>query len=582
MKHASKEKTFERKMFESLYGSRNLDDGINNALALIGKEFYISRVYIFENSEDNQYGDNTYEWCADGVASQIDELQHMSYAEYGYDQLFAETGEFVCPDTSTLPDIQRELFESQSICATIQFAMFDKDKFCGFVGFDDCTSKRPDWNADGDELDGLIFLSQLLSLYLIKERNLRNAQRYQEKMKIALIAAEKATHSKSEFYSRMSHDMRTPMNGILGITQLSVGENDPEKLHEDMEKIRQSGVYMLSLINDTLDIQRIESGRMTLEPRVCKTEDLLTECLDMVQLSAKEKNVSLIIRANNANPSSYIRVDPIRVRQIVLNLLSNAIKFTPEGGRVVFSLEVLSRTEDMVHDKITISDTGVGMSRDFVENELFAPFMQEANEMTMKYAGSGLGLSIVKNLLDMMGATIEVDSEVGVGTTFTIYIDFEIVPESEVAESCKKETMHDEKYNDFLKGKHILLCEDHPLNAEIVMRMIQKAGGAVQWAKDGYESVAAFEHSSTHAFDLILMDIRMPKMDGLAATKAIRAQNRSDAKTIPIIAMSANAYPEDIEKSIDAGMNTHLAKPVNPRLLYDTLLEYLMGTIEPS
>ncbi|MDD3336836.1 MAG: ATP-binding protein [Eubacteriales bacterium] len=576
MKHASsKEKTFERKVFESLYGCCDLDEGINHALALIGEEFNISRVYVFENSEDNQYGDNTYEWCADGIVPQIDELQHMSYEEYGYDKVFAATGEFVCPDTSKLPVIQRELFESQSICATIQFAMFDKDKFCGFVGFDDCTSKRPDWNADGDELDGLIFLSQLLSVYLIKERNLRNAEQYQKKMEIALLAAEKAKQSKSEFYSRMSHDMRTPMNGILGITQLSVGENDPVKLHEDIEKIRQSGVYMLSLINDTLDIQRIESGRMTLEPKACKTGDLLTECLDMVQLSAKEKNVSLVIQTNNINPCSYIRVDPIRIRQIIINMLSNAIKFTPEGGKVVLSLEVLSRTDRMVCDKITISDTGVGMSRDFVENKLFAPFMQEANEMTMKYAGSGLGLSIVKNLLDMMGAKIEVESEIGVGTTFTIYIHFDLVPESEIAQSRQEQTMHAEKYHDFLNGKRILLCEDHALNAEIVMRLIQKAGGEITWVKDGREGVTAYDHSKVCYFDLILMDVRMPNMDGLEAAKEIRAKERPDAKSVPIIAMSANAYLEDIEKSFAAGMNTHLAKPVNPQLLYDTLLQYL-------
>lgn len=394
-------------------------------------------------------------------------------------------------------------------------------------------------------------------------------------LSVSVKKEKKASSAKAEFFSRMSHDMRTPMNGILGLTELASCENDPEMLHKDIEKMRQSGIYMLNLINDTLDMQRIESGRLTLEPVICNVDEMITGAVTMVQTSAKEKNISIVVKNNNTELTNYIRVDSIRIRQIIINLMSNAIKFTPEGGKVTVSVEVLSRDEKFVHNKIIISDTGVGMSHEFIENGLFMPFTQERNNMTMKYAGSGLGLSIVKNLLDMMNAKIQVESELGKGTTFTIYIDFELVSETEVKESKMNQESSEKPMNYLIKGKHILLCEDHPLNAEITTRLIKRAGGEIDWAKDGAEGIRMFEESTDNYYDIILMDIRMPNMDGIEATKRIRLMQRTEAKTIPIIAMSANAYKEDIEKSLAAGMNAHLPKPVEPQNMFQTIIQFI-------
>lgn len=407
---------------------------------------------------------------------------------------------------------------------------------------------------------------------LLQTRALEEANHKLEEM---VKKADEAVRIKNDFYARMSHDMRTPMNGILGITELAKDEDDPEVLHSELRKIKQSGIYMLSLINDTLDLQRMEADRMILNPEICKVRDVVEGALIMVQNSAAEKGVHLEVKNVNADFNGYIRVDPVRVRQIMMNLVSNAIKFTPAGGTVSFEIEVLERTEKYVRDKVKISDTGIGMSEDFIQNNLFVPFMQEKNEMTMQYAGSGLGLSIVKRLLDMMDAKIEVQSELGSGTTFTIWIDFELVPEEESREYFAKKHLQVANNESVLVGKRILLCEDHPLNAEISRRLIERGGGTCEWARDGREGVHMVESHGPSYYDAVLMDIRMPVMNGLEAAAAIRGLAREDTRTLPIIAMSANAYQEDVDKSIQAGMNAHLAKPVDTQLLYATLVEVL-------
>lgn len=417
-------------------------------------------------------------------------------------------------------------------------------------------------------LVGMLIVEFLMVLFMIQSRYYAKSLSYNE-----MIA--KANAAKTDFLSRVSHDMRTPMNGILGMTELARTENDLDKLHEDIEKIRQSGNYMLNLINDTLELQRIESGKLALNPTICKVNTIVESTLAMVKSSATEKGVKLQIENVNEDDVRYIRIDQVRASQIVVNLLSNAIKFTPAGGTVLFKIEEQSRDKEYIHEKITVADTGVGMSKEFMENKLFTPFAQEQNEMSMQYAGSGLGLSIVKSLLDLMGARIEVESELGNGTTFTIWLDFEQVPKEEAEGYFATKKTQTQQSKVELQGRKILLCEDHPLNAEITKRLLAKVGAACEWAKDGKEGVEMFKDHPAGYYDAVLMDIKMPNMDGIVATETIRSAQHADAKTIPIIAMSANAYQEDIDKSKKAGMNDHLAKPVTPSLLYSTLQSYL-------
>lgn len=400
-------------------------------------------------------------------------------------------------------------------------------------------------------------------------------EKQKRKLSEALLEAEQANHAKTEFFSRMSHDMRTPMNGILGLAELSEQENDVESLKQDMQKIKTSGKYLLSLINDTLDFQRIESGKMKLEEQVVNCRELLVGILDLVKPMADAKQIELRVMNVNVQMEWFIRVDPVRMKQIFVNLLSNAIKFTPTGGTVLIEYECLERVGMISRDRFKICDTGIGMSREFIEKSIFQPFAQEYSEVSTQYVGSGLGLSIVHSLIELMGGSISVESEVGVGTSFTVYLDFERVDNQDVVQGMKTSEKKQDEARDSIFGKKILLVEDHALNAEIAGKILKKAGCEVVWADNGKKGVERFSESEENDFDAILMDIRMPVMTGLEAAKAIRSLERADAKSIPIIAMTANAYDEDIKQSLEAGMNDHLAKPIDPMKIYETLARYV-------
>ncbi|MDD3362156.1 MAG: ATP-binding protein [Hespellia sp.] len=379
-----------------------------------------------------------------------------------------------------------------------------------------------------------------------------------------------------DFYSRMSHDMRTPMNGILGMAVLSKDENDVDVLHRNFEQVEQSGQYMLGLIDDTLDIQKLEAGKLRFDPKIRQCKDILGGLEKMMKLAADKKGIRLEVINKNLNLDCYVRVDELRMQQILMNIASNAIKFTPEGGTVTFTVESLGRDDNMQHGKFQISDTGIGMSEKFMKEHLFQPFEQEMNSVTTQYGGSGLGLSIVERLVQLMGGRIEVESTLGEGTTFTVYVDCELVDESEVQRELHDNDAKTDSVYHVLAGKRMLLAEDHHLNAEIAIRLLEKMGAKIFLAKNGQEAVDMFSELEEGTFDLILMDIRMPVMDGLTAAKTIRNMPRRDAKDIPIIAMTANAYEEDINNCIRAGMNDHIAKPIDPKVMYQTIAKTMV------
>ncbi len=399
-------------------------------------------------------------------------------------------------------------------------------------------------------------------------------QKRVEELKDKLNVANREAGAKAEFYSRMSHDMRTPMNGILGMAELAMEENDVDKLHEDISKIVQSGKYMLNLINNTLNIQRIETGRMKLEPQIVNGHSIIDSVVTMVKAGIDEKKLEFVLDASEADLDNYLEIDPVRSRQAMMNLLSNAIKFTPEGGQIRLGVKKLSQEGNIAKIQITVSDTGVGMSPEFIRNGIFKPFSQEHNSMTSAYTGSGLGLSIVKSLVELMNGTIKVESELGSGTTFYITYDVRTLTKKEAEQLVSKKTNENKDSYDFGK-KRILLCEDHALNAEITTRLLNRVNCTIEWAHNGLEGLEMIKQSDTGYYSAVLMDIRMPVMDGLTAARNIRELSRVDAGTIPIIAMSANAYSEDIQKSIDAGMNKHLSKPIEYKELYKTLWELI-------
>ena len=379
---------------------------------------------------------------------------------------------------------------------------------------------------------------------------------------------EKANKAKSEFLSRMSHDMRTPLNAVLGFTALATDEKGlPPTVRDYLEKITLSGNYLLSLINDVLDMSRIENGKFVLNEESVDSLAFLAHLGEVFTSEAKAKGITL--RTDfSAVTTRWVIMDDVRSRQIYANLLSNAIKFSSIGTTIIWTVNEEKKGNGMVSRTSTITDQGCGMSDDFMKR-MFNPFEQESKENAL--AGTGLGLSIVQRIVIMMGGTITVRSVLAKGTTFTVTLDRKIGEEPE-----GKTKKHQVKPVS-LKGKRILLCEDNEVNTMVATRFLEKTGCETECAVDGEEGVQKFLSSPVGYYSLILMDIRMPRMDGLAATRKIRSMDREDAKTIPIIAMSANAFEEDRKKSLEAGMNDHLSKPFEPENFFKILETYANG-----
>lgn len=383
----------------------------------------------------------------------------------------------------------------------------------------------------------------------------------------AVKKVDEANKAKTAFWSNISHDMRTPLNSVIGFTNLAKDSESNEEKNEYLDKIGQSAQYLLGLINDTLDMSKIETGKITLQKEVASEKVIFARVIASITPTIKAKNITLHIE-NEDMLNGYVNMDVLRFQEILLNILSNAVKFTPEGGDIYMKADCLGHDGNIYHNKVTIRDTGIGMSREFLP-KVFEPFAQEKPYENGNYSGSGLGMSIVKQLVEMMGGHIEVESTQGKGTTFTVFIECEHVeaPEKKLDVSASKKVV--------LNGKKILLCEDHPLNIELARRILEKEGIIVTVAEDGVKEVEKFRNSEPGYFDLIITDIRMPNMDGLQAAKIIRDMDRADARTIPIVAMTANAYDTDRKAAKEAGMNAHLTKPMDPEILYETLTELL-------
>lgn len=380
---------------------------------------------------------------------------------------------------------------------------------------------------------------------------------------------ENALNEKNNFLARMSHDMRTPMNGILGLSYIMEQQDDKNAIKECIPQLRESGEYLLQLINDVLDVNRIESGKLTLNPRVCNEAQLFNSIIDMLKPQFEEKEISFSFNKINIE-WQYMLLDEQRVKQIFINLLSNAIKFTPRGGKIDFVMELVSQTDAMIRDKFIVRDNGIGMSKEFLPH-IFEPFAQEGRVNIDSTNGTGLGLPIVKQLVELMDGTISIESEEGKGTEVTLFINFPLAQKP--LESSEEAEKNSDREN-LKKNLNILICEDNELNAKILIKLLERQQAVVTWAENGEIGVQKFKQSDEGFYDVILMDIRMPVMDGLTAAQEIRKQSRTDAKTVPIIAVTANAYEDDVQKAIASGMNAHLSKPIEPNILFKILKKY--------
>ena len=393
-----------------------------------------------------------------------------------------------------------------------------------------------------------------------------DTQKLNEKLEIALKKAEDASLAKTSFLNNMSHDIRTPMNVILGYAQLMEnelnGKDIPEVL-EHLEKLQQSGNLLLSIINNVLDMARIESGRMEIDENYCRIEDVWKSLFAVFDEKARKKNISLHYTMNVEH--EHVLTDVTKVKEILVNILSNAIKYTPAGGSVMVYVDELPCDESgYMIVRIRISDTGIGMSQDYL-TKIFEAFTREKNTTKSKIAGTGLGMSIVKNYVDLLGGTIDVESELGKGSTFTVTLKHRIADERYYV---KKHIEESGTGNEILEGRNILLAEDNDLNAEIAEAILERAGLRIERVENGIQCVNRILKMPAGTYDMIFMDIQMPQMDGYKATQTIRNLPDKDKACIPIIAMTANAFAEDKKKTMEAGMNAHLSKPLNvPELM---------------
>ena len=396
----------------------------------------------------------------------------------------------------------------------------------------------------------------------------------------ALQTAENANKAKTDFLSNMSHDIRTPMNAIIGITSLIRHDaGNKAKVIEYADKIDISSQHLLGIINDVLDMSKIEAGKTVFKYSDFSILDLVQELDTIFHTQIYEKQQTLTIIKENIQ-HEWVNGDQVHLMQIFSNLLSNAVKYTQEGGEIQFFVEECE-TKSSVYAKyrFLVSDNGMGMSADF-KDTIFDAFTRAESSITNKIQGTGLGMAITKNLVEAMGGTIDVESELGQGSCFEVLMDLKIAEDRTVALAAQEET--DKQDGNILQGMRFLCAEDNELNAEILTELLKIEGAECTICENGEEILKAFEQSAPGDYDMILMDVQMPVMNGYEATKAIRRSSHELAKTIPIIAMTANAFSEDIQHSLAAGMNAHVSKPVEMKVLEKTIRSIKSGGGVPN
>ncbi len=397
-------------------------------------------------------------------------------------------------------------------------------------------------------------------------------QREREQMRMmekAMQEAQRANAAKSEFLSRMSHDIRTPLNGIIGMIEMNDRHSeDIELLKNNRAKAKVAANHLLSLINDVLEMSRLEDADVVIEQEAFNIKELTEDIITIITIEATEKEITVNASGCDAQfQYPYVYGNPLYVRRVFLNILGNAIKYNKPGGQIDCHVKMINNDQRIVTYCATISDTGIGIGKEYLQH-IFEPFTQENNGARSSYQGTGLGMSIVKKLIERMGGTISVESEVNVGSTFYVEIPFLIAEEKD----CLNEKDISNKKD--ISGMHILLAEDNDLNAEIAKSMLEDGGAIVDVVQNGQEAVDVFNASAPGTYQVILMDLMMPVMDGYEAVKLIRESDRADAANIPIIAVTANAFADDIQKCKEVGMNDHISKPITMDRLLEVLGKY--------
>ncbi|MFR2404200.1 MAG: hybrid sensor histidine kinase/response regulator, partial [Eubacterium callanderi] len=439
----------------------------------------------------------------------------------------------------------------------------------------------PDGVYRWTEMIGILVISAAVGerTVVLTFRDVDDIRKEEERKRAALLdalnLAEQANNAKSDFLSRMSHDIRTPMNAIIGMASIAEANiRDTVKTEDCIHKIQASAHFLLALINDILDMSKIESGKMSIIREPFDLCALLRELEVIIDAQAREKGQQFSVLMPAHMEAEYYG-DSLRLNQILMNLLSNAVKYTPDGGKITLRVNEDRKKGKKSVMRFEVEDNGIGMSEAFLKH-IYEPFRQDERKEEKRQEGTGLGLSITRNLVHLMGGSISISSELGKGTCFTVELPF-VQEEGNwpEASSENKKTADPEKTKGGFEGKRLLIVEDNPLNLEIAEILFGMEGFDIETEEDGESAVCRFSNSPEGYYDMILMDVRMPVMDGLEATKAIRKLERPDAATIPILAMTANAFTEDVKATREAGMNSHLAKPLEMEVVLREIRKFI-------
>ena len=497
----------------------------------------------------------TFRDAAESNQAQLELLEDMDTIVYVCD---VETQELLYANRAAVKNSQQQGSYSGHTCYNY---MFGKKCVC-----EDCQLKHLQLNgkqelvrhdSDSDrylniEKKGISWYGHFACAHFINDVT-------EKKRNERMLAMERETSAKAAFVSNVSHDMRTPLNGILGFTELAMQSKGDDKREEYLEKIRTTGKFMLNLINETLDLSKITSGKLEMEPENCNIQNVLDTIVVSAYANAEVKGVNFVTELADMYFTD-VYVDVLKLQKIILNLLSNAVKYTPKGGSVTMIMEGPQDFGNGHNCHIAIIDTGLGIDKDFLPH-LFEPFAQERSKVTRKIEGTGLGMAIVKQLVDLLDGKITVDSEPGKGTRFDLWLN--LPPGMETADG---DTIGNNYHE--LAGMKVMLCEDNEINREMVYNLLAVYGIEVISAADGQKGVAIFANSPKDSIDVILMDVRMPIMDGLQATRAIRAMSREDARYVPIFGLTGDVDEASVENAKAAGMDECLPKPVDiPKML---------------
>lgn len=535
------------------------------AVLLCNKEWNIVKIKQNVSGLSLKPGD-----CLADVVQDADELTENDEKQYSLFLTFRENG-------MTLSTLVRSFQEGNLVI--LSHVRSDAD----FVEFNNEYLDFVEWVEN--HLEGFYhseyFQIQKLNNQLIdsqralirSKRNLEMAleenKKINRKIAEARQAAEQASRSKTQFLANMSHDIRTPMNGIIGMLNIADRYVDnPDEVKKYHQKIRMASEYLLSLINDVLDMRKIDQKDIMLLEESVNLRDVIENCRDILEAKAGEQEITLDTTGMAEFNPPQLMASEVHLRQIFMNIISNAIKYNKYGGKIFIQAIVLEQTEDKVTCRFSVTDTGIGMSEDF-QKQMFEPFTQEHGENRSEFKGTGLGLSIVKRIIEEMGGEIRVESELDIGTKFSWDLTFPI----DKAINERAENIPDRIVT--LRGIRVLAAEDNSLNSEILKFILEDMGINVNLVENGELAVKAFQESRPGEYAMILMDIMMPVMDGYEASRIIRNMKRPDAAKIPIIALTANAFAEDIVRSSEAGMDAHITKPIDENKLKECMLRLL-------